>query len=93
MARFFHVVSHIICPDLITAFDAFWRLGTLNLHCTNDAYLTLLPKYEEALPIKDYCHISLIHIVGKLLTKVLANTLAPRMENLILPSQGAFLYG
>jgi hypothetical protein len=47
------------------AFDAFWWLDMRILHNVNEAL------------IKDYHPISLIHSIGKLILKVLANRLAP----------------
>jgi hypothetical protein len=77
----------------MVAFDTFWCLDIRNLRNTNDVFLTLLPKSLEASSIKDYCPISLIHLVGKLISKVLANRLAPKLEKVIHLSQGAFVRG
>jgi hypothetical protein len=75
------------------AFDSFWHLDARNLHSVNEALLTLLPKSAEALTVKDYRPILLIHIVGKLLSKVLANRLAPKLAGLVHISQSAFIKG
>jgi hypothetical protein len=91
--RFLQVAWLVICPDLMAAFNAFWRLDFINLHSTNDMLLTLLPKSMDAASIKDYHPISPVHLVGKLITKVPANRLAPRLEKVIHPSQGSFLWG
>jgi hypothetical protein len=37
--------------------------------------------------------ITLIHLIGKLITKVLANHLAPKLSNLVHCSQSAFIKG
>jgi hypothetical protein len=43
--------------------------------------------------VKDYHPISIIHIVDKLLSKVLANWLAPKLSGLVHISQGVFIKG
>jgi hypothetical protein len=90
---FLHVAWPIIRHDLMLDFDSFWRLDSRNLHSVNKALLTLLPKSEEASGVKDYRLISLIHIVGKLLSKVLANWLAPKLPALVHISRSAFVKG
>jgi hypothetical protein len=82
-ARFLQAAWPIIHHDLMLAFDSFWRLDSRNLHSVNDAMLTLLPKTAKASKVTDYHPISLIHIVGKLLSKVLVNRLTPRLGNLV----------
>jgi hypothetical protein len=42
---------------------------------------------------EDFRLISLIHVVGKLISKALANRLAPRLGELAHPSQSAFIKG
>jgi hypothetical protein len=74
-------------------FDVFWHLDTRDLHSVNEAMLVLLPKSMEAITIKDYHPISLIHTMGKLVSKVLANRLATHISELVHPSQSAFIAG
>jgi hypothetical protein len=45
--------------------------------------MTLLPKTLEAAMVKDFHPISLIHVIGKLVSKVLAMRLAPKQHNLV----------
>jgi hypothetical protein len=59
------------------AFDTFWYVDMKHFHCVNDALMTLLPKTSEATTVKDFWPISLIHMFGKLISKVLAVRLAP----------------
>jgi hypothetical protein len=49
----------------------------------NDALMTLLPKTYEVSMVKDYLPISLIHVFGKLIPKVLAERLAPKLPKLV----------
>jgi hypothetical protein len=53
--------------------------------------MTLLPKSSEAASISDYRPISLIHIVGKLISKLLANRLVPKWDPLCISLKVLFL--
>ncbi|WVZ90178.1 hypothetical protein U9M48_036505 [Paspalum notatum var. saurae] len=64
-----------------------------SLFLVNDAFLVLLRKKDHTKEIKDYRPISLIHSFGKLLTKLLANRLAPRLDDLVMKNQCAFIKG
>jgi hypothetical protein len=57
----------------------------------NLAYLTLIPKKTEASYPGDFRSVSLIHSLAKLLTKILANRLAPELDKLVSTSQSAFI--
>jgi hypothetical protein len=82
-AQFLQFAWPIIWPNVMAAFDAFWHHDVRNLHNVNGALLTLLPKLAMAAALKGYQSISLIHIVGKLISKVLVNCLAPRLHELV----------
>jgi hypothetical protein len=92
-ARFLHQAWDIIRPDIMKVFDAFWHFDTRSFHLLNDALLILLPKKENAATMRDFCLISLIHIIGKLFSKVLASRLAPHQDRLISINQSAFVKG
>jgi hypothetical protein len=77
----------------MNAFDSFWHMDTRSFHAINDALMVLPPKTTEAVTIKDYHPISLIHVLGKLFAKVFANRLTPRLSELIHVSQSAFIKG
>jgi hypothetical protein len=64
-----------------------------NLHKVNEALLTLLPKSSKAVGMRDYRPISLIRTIGRLISKVLANRLAPRLHELVHHAQSAFIKG
>jgi hypothetical protein len=55
--------------------------------------MVLLLKCQNAECIKDYHPISLIHVLGKLFSKVLANHLAPKLDDLIHVTQSVFIKG
>jgi hypothetical protein len=50
-------------------------------------------KHAEAVEVKDFRPISLIHSMAKLLAKVLSSRLAPRMAEIVGPQQSAFIGG
>jgi hypothetical protein len=74
-------------------FDALWHSNWRNLHDINDTLITLIPKSDDAASLRDYRPISLIHLIGKLLSKVLANRLAPWFHELVHRDQSAFIKG
>jgi hypothetical protein len=91
--QFLQVVCPIIHSEIMAAFNALWHLDTRNLHNINDSLLVMFPKSTMASSVKDYHPISLIHIIGKLLSKVLANRLAPRLGELVQAIQSVFIKG
>jgi hypothetical protein len=91
--RFLQAVWDIINLEIMSAFNAFWYLDSRSFHEINGALLVLLPMKSEATSIKDYRPTSLIHVLGKLFSKVLTNRLAPRLDELVHVSQNAFIKG
>jgi hypothetical protein len=68
--------------------------GDVNkLYLLNSAYITLLPKIAEAVEVKDYHPISLIHNFARIITKAMANRHANKLSTLISPCQSAFVKG
>ncbi|KAM0892566.1 hypothetical protein ACQ4PT_025668 [Festuca glaucescens] len=64
-----------------------------NFGALNAALITLIPKKDDAVDLKDYRPINLVHSFSKLLAKVLALRLAPRMPELVDSNQSAFVRG
>jgi hypothetical protein len=60
-----------------------WNKDFQNFIYLNIAFITLLPKKEDAILAKDFQPISLIHRFAKLITKVMANRLSGYMDKLI----------
>jgi hypothetical protein len=92
-SRFLQSAWEIINADLMVAFNAFWYLDTRSFHAINEVLMVLLPKSVEVVAIKDFQLISLIHVLGKLFSKLLANRLTPRLGELVHISQSAFVKG
>jgi mannosylglycoprotein endo-beta-mannosidase len=64
-----------------------------NFRNLNTAYLTLLPKVEGAIELRQFRPISLVHSFAKHVAKLLASRLAPRMPELVGRNQSAFIKG
>ncbi|KAM0854466.1 hypothetical protein ACQ4PT_050425 [Festuca glaucescens] len=62
-----------------------------NLHLLNSANMIMLPKTPNAAHPSEFRPISLVHFFGKLITKILALRLRPRMHELVSPCQSAFI--
>ena len=75
------------------ALDAIQRGHVFKFRLLNTALITLLPKKVDAVEVKDFRPTSLIHSFAKLVTKILANRLAPLLPSLISANQSAFLWG
>ncbi|WVZ66620.1 hypothetical protein U9M48_015811 [Paspalum notatum var. saurae] len=71
---FYKVVWSVIKADVMRVFNAFLSLDTRSLFLLNDAYLILLRKKPDAIELKDFRPISLIHSVSKLITKASTET-------------------
>ncbi|KAM0925087.1 hypothetical protein ACQ4PT_004437 [Festuca glaucescens] len=59
----------------------------------NEALIALLPKKDGAMELKDFRPVSLVHSFARLLTKIMARRLAPRMHELVDGNQMAFIRG
>ena len=77
----------------MAAILAVWNRKFANFELLNSAYVTLLPKKEDASNIKDFRAINLVHSFAKLVIKILANRLAGSLNQLISPNQSTFIEG
>ena len=91
--KFYQVCWPIIKPEIMIAISAIWSRKFNNFEVLNSAYITLLPKKIDAASIRDFRPISLVHSFAKLLTKLMANRLAGRLDKMITPNQSAFIKG
>ena len=78
--------------DVMAVFDHFHRYLVFE-RSLNALFLTLIPKKNNAIDVKDFRSISLVGSVYKLLSKVLANRLRVVLDSLIFESQNAFIGG
>jgi hypothetical protein len=75
----------------MAALRTVWGKNFRNLWMLNSAYITLIPKKTDADQVKDFRPISLVHSFAKLVTKLLANRLASRLDQMVSPNQSAFI--
>jgi len=91
--RFYKACWQVIRADLMAAIITVQQGQARRLGLLNAAYITLIPKKNDAVAAKDFRPISLVHSFGKLLTKILANRLAPLLDSLVSSNQSAFVRG
>jgi hypothetical protein len=81
--RFYKSCWPIIKQDVMASISCVWARKFRNMRALNFAFITLLPKTEEVLHVKDYRPISLVHSFANLVTKILANRLAGRLQHMM----------
>nr|BAJ95023.1 predicted protein [Hordeum vulgare subsp. vulgare] len=82
-AEFLRSCWPIIKPDLLCVFEQVYALSGRGFSCLNQALIMLLPKRADASCLGDYMPISLIHLVAKILAKLLSLRLAPKLNKLV----------
>ena len=87
---FFHKCWKVVEVDVMAVFKHFHRYFEFEWSL-NASLLSLIPKKNNAINIKDFRPISLVGSADKLLSKVLANRLRVVLDNLISESQNSFV--
>ncbi|KAJ0806197.1 putative RNA-directed DNA polymerase [Helianthus annuus] len=70
----------------------FFETGMINRGC-GSAFIALIPKSRDPLGLSDYRPISLVGVINKVISKILANRMKPILNDIISNSQSAFLKG
>jgi hypothetical protein len=78
---------------MMAAVSAIWGRKFENFGRLNSTYITMIPKKDGAEMVKDFRPISLVHSFAKLITKILANRLARRLNEIVSPNKSAFIKG
>lgn len=89
--RFYKACWQVIKTDFMAAIITLQQGDDRKLWLLNSAYITLIPKKPDALSLKDFRPISLVHSFAKLTSKVLANRLTPFLSSLVATNQSAFI--
>ena len=79
---FYQKYWKVIDQDVVNAVCEFFSPGKFPPGC-NSSFITLIPKIHDAKVIKDFCPISMIGSVYKILAKILANRLSCIISDLI----------
>jgi hypothetical protein len=88
---FFKKCWEIIKVDIMRVVEQFGNLQTSNFQWLNSANVALLPKKDVAEDISEFRPISLIHMMAKIIAKVLDLRLGPHMNDLVSNAQSAFI--
>jgi hypothetical protein len=91
--EFYHLWWDVIKVDIAAAIRAIFSGRYRDLHWLNGTLIALIPKKEGVVDLKEFRPISLVHSFAKLMAKILALRLAPRMSDLVDCSQSAFIRG
>lgn len=90
---FYHKAWEVIKRDIMAAIHKLFVADGRGFAKFNHALITLIPKKPDALEVCDYHPISLVHSFPKLVSKLLAIRLRPRMGELVNVNQSAFIRG
>ncbi|KAM1702451.1 hypothetical protein ACFXTN_025590 [Malus domestica] len=90
--HFFRAGWDFVGVDVVSAVRSFFLSGYI-LPNLNSNFVALIPKSPKANTISQFRPIALANFSFKIITKILANRLAPIAARIILPNQFAFLKG
>jgi hypothetical protein len=89
---FFHECWDVIKGNFMAVFSKFYDQGEF-VKSINSTFIALIPKVHGAKEIKDFCPISLVGGIYKIIAKVLANRMRRVMDRVIFKPQNAFVKG
>ncbi|KAL6146659.1 hypothetical protein ACLB2K_057337 [Fragaria x ananassa] len=90
--HFFQVCWDFVGLDVVHAVTSFFQTGYI-LPNLNSSFVALIPKVQEADVITQFRPIAMANFSFKIITRILADRLAPIASRIILPNQFAFLKG
>jgi hypothetical protein len=78
--------------EVILAVQKFFADGVMP-EGVNDTTIVLIPKKDDPADLKDFRPISLCNVIFKVVLKCLVNRLHPLLQDIIAPTQSAFIPG
>jgi hypothetical protein len=91
-ARFYQRNWEVLRGNVIKAVKHFFTTGFMP-EGTNDTSIVLIPKIDNPTELKDYRPIGLCNVLYKVVSKCLVNRLRPMLQDIISPTQSAFIPG
>ena len=91
-ARFFQKNWLVMKGEIIRAVQEFFRTGVMP-DGVNETVIILIPKVDEPVRMTDFRPISLCNVIYKIVARCLVNRLRPLLDEIISPSQSAFVPG
>lgn len=89
--RFYKTCWPVIKSVVLAALNSLFLAYGQGFSSLNDALISLLPKKDEAVDVRDFHPISLIHSFGKLFSKIMASRLSPLLDGLVEANQSVFV--
>ncbi|KAL5169644.1 Transposon TX1 uncharacterized protein [Glycine soja] len=89
-ALFFKKAWNIIGDDIFEAVNEFFTTGNF-LKQINHAIIAFIPKHDQASQVNHFRLISCCNLLYKIVSKILANRIAPVLETIIGKTQTAFI--
>ena len=89
-ARFFQRNWGLIQEEVISGVLEFFRTGIMP-EGVNDTCIVLIPKVLHPSKLQEFRPISLCNVIYKVVSKCLVNRLRPLLQDIISPSQSAFI--
>ncbi|XP_062011846.1 uncharacterized protein LOC133728442 [Rosa rugosa] len=90
--HFFQACWDVVGLDVVRAVRSFFQSGYI-LPNLNSSFVALIPNVQEANVITQFWPIAMANFSFKIITRILADRLAPIASRIILPNQFAFLKG
>ena len=90
--KFYQSMWHIVGPDVISAIRTFFIHGHFPAGL-NASFVTLIPKFKDAIRIEDFRPIVLGNFLYKIVTKILSERLGPILADLLSFHQFGFVPG
>jgi hypothetical protein len=89
---FYQAFGEVIKPELMEMFDDLFH-GRLDLYRLNFAFITIIPKENDARTMNKFRPISLLNYSYKIFTRVLSSRMAKVVDRLIASNQTVFIKG